>query len=101
MPGPPNLPSDCAPYGLALGLGVPYCGEFGLPPAGVPSALFWYIPGPTVVLGCGSELKPTAGGLPVVEYGLALGTSFRMLRQPEAEKTIPRASVKQQPAKTE
>ena len=44
------------------------------------------------------QLNPTAGGLPVVEYGFPLGTSFRMLRQPDAERTVAKARVKQPPA---
>jgi hypothetical protein len=87
-----------------LGAGVPYWGALAPPVPALPSRadepLPPYAPFPTEVLGCGAELKPGAVGLPVVVYGLPLGTSLRMLRQPEAETTIPRAMVSEQPAIT-
>jgi hypothetical protein len=59
-----------------------------------------YKPLLTEVFRGGSELKPTVGGVPpVVEYGLPGGTSFRMLRQPAAERTMAIAAAKHPPAK--
>jgi hypothetical protein len=58
------------------------------------------MPALTAVFRGGSELKPTAGGVPpVVEYGLPGGTSFRMLRQPAAENTMAVTAAKAPPAK--